>query len=439
MATSASPSYPKSTSVSYCYDNADRLTSDAVTGAPSGASELLSTNLVSTGTGTNLTYDSHGDITTLGDEAMTYDQTGRHVSTTTGSTTITYTRDAQDNIIGMSTAILGGATTAVEYSGGGGIQFTLNGSGVFQEEDLSLPGGVTVSIQGTGSSPVEVWSYPDLHGDDTVTADQAGARGSGFAYYDPFGDPEDLTTDLIGTITANGSVPDNTTTDSATNGDASFGWEGSHSKSYQHTDDIATIEMGDRQYVPLLGRFLSVDPIPGGNANDYNYPNDPINDSDLTGHNDGPEVPSFGSALGAGGDAPAPGEAGGDSGDVTIQPLDPASGGDGSSLDAGDDQDWINPLEQATYSDKVLAQEQLGDLHDFPRTLDTLVEEGDVTVEVGGDGQEAIHIRVPGTRTIRGQGGTVRVYSGIYHWIIDAAGNVTHHILEEAVRLMDLD
>ena len=82
-----------------------------------------------------------------------------------------------------------------------------------------------------------------------------------FAYYDPFGDPIDLTTDLIGTTSSNGAVPNNTTTDSSTTGDATFGWEGSHSKLYQHTADIATIEMGDRQYVPILGRFLSVDPV----------------------------------------------------------------------------------------------------------------------------------------------------------------------------------
>jgi large repetitive protein len=42
------------TTVAYCYDNADRLTSDTVAHAPTGAGPLLATNLASTGATPNL-------------------------------------------------------------------------------------------------------------------------------------------------------------------------------------------------------------------------------------------------------------------------------------------------------------------------------------------------------------------------------------------------
>jgi RHS repeat-associated protein len=43
------------------------------------------------------------------------------------------------------------------------------------------------------------------------------------------------------------------------------------------------ITMGARLYIPVLGRFTSVDPIKGGTQNDYVYPGDPINGNDFSG------------------------------------------------------------------------------------------------------------------------------------------------------------
>ena len=100
--------------VEYYYDNADRLTSSCVTGAPvTGMAPVLSTPLVSTaGTGQNLTYDTHGDITAIADQAMTYDQTGRHLTTVTSNVgnggaidTVSYIRDVTGSAIQMSTTV----------------------------------------------------------------------------------------------------------------------------------------------------------------------------------------------------------------------------------------------------------------------------------------------------------------------------------------------
>jgi RHS repeat-associated protein len=63
-----------------------------------------------------------------------------------------------------------------------------------------------------------------------------------------------------------------------------YGWLGQHQRPAETEAGISTIEMGARPYVPGLGRFLQVDPIEGGSANDYEYSKgDCINNYDLDG------------------------------------------------------------------------------------------------------------------------------------------------------------
>jgi RHS repeat-associated protein len=65
--------------------------------------------------------------------------------------------------------------------------------------------------------------------------------------------------------------------------EARHGWLGAHQRPTVG-DTSGVIRMGVRLYHPGLGRFLQVDPIEGGSANDYDYvKGDPVNAVDLDG------------------------------------------------------------------------------------------------------------------------------------------------------------
>ena len=169
------------------------------------------------------------------------------------TTTVTYLRDATDTIVERRV----NGTTIARYSNGA----VLDATNTVIERTIPLLGGATITTRSLG----DVWSYPNIHGDIAATANGAGTKQGGTVTYDPYGQPV-------------GSAPDNSA------GSYDYGWLGQHQRGLEHEATINTIEMGARQYVPGLGRFLEVDPVEGGCANDYMYVHgDPVNSTDLTG------------------------------------------------------------------------------------------------------------------------------------------------------------
>ena len=117
-----------------------------------------------------------------------------------------------------------------------------------------LGGNLAVTIDQTGGASYQL---ANLHGDVVGTANTADTTPNSYFDNDEYGNPRSSTAHR-------------------------YGWLGGKQRS---TDALGgVLLMGVRLYNPTLGRFLQVDPVPGGSSNDYDYAGqDPINTFDLDG------------------------------------------------------------------------------------------------------------------------------------------------------------
>ncbi|GGH51013.1 RHS repeat domain-containing protein [Microbacterium album] len=228
----------------YCYDEADRL--------------------IKGGSADALQYDDRGNTLATGWDRYAYDATSRLIAAFSdikdGYTE--YTRDPVHRVAQRVSWRDGAQTTAVYgYSGfGEHVTFLADTAGRVIERYVSLPGGVRVTLSGG----TQRWAHADLIGNVAVVLDEHGDLVSERASYNPWGE---------------GAPP------RSQDGTAQPGFLGTDGRLTDLVDEFdPIIDMGARTYHPELGRFLNVDPVVGGCANDYVYVyGDPINSSDPKG------------------------------------------------------------------------------------------------------------------------------------------------------------
>ena len=235
--------------------------------------------LLASGSGVGVVYDAWGRTTTLpagltstpvaGDALSTYYVNDLVRSLTQGGGTRTWVLDPANRLASMSTTGLGSTGLVNHYSdvSSDSPAWTSDTSsaGVVTTRRY-VPGfvGLLAEVATTGGVTSTVVELTGLHGDvlRTTTPTATLAPDGVGVWTDEFGRVLDAT----GSLTTG----------------PRYGWLGGKQRATD-TGVTGLTLMGVRLYSPIIGRFLSTDPVYGGNANTYTYPVDPVNGYDLDG------------------------------------------------------------------------------------------------------------------------------------------------------------
>lgn len=218
-------------------------------------------------TNTGYTYDALGRTLTLpaadtgapagGAETVSYYVNDMVRSLTQGSRTTTYNLDPAGSRVRSWSDTASGLTKVNHYaSDNDSPSWTDEGATGTSRMATSVVGAAGLYTTGVGTT----WQLSDLVGNFVASVAPTGTGLASTNEADEFGQPK-WAADV---------------------GSRRYGWLGSQQRAADTPGGL--VVMGVRLYNPTTGRFLTPDPIYGGNANAYDYVHqDPINSLDLSG------------------------------------------------------------------------------------------------------------------------------------------------------------
>jgi RHS repeat-associated protein len=235
------------TTISSSYDDADRITNTGYSYDTLGRT-LTVPAADAQGIGGHV-----GDTGTL---TLGYYANDMVVSQAQGSANVGFALDPLQNRI--STQSDGTITTTNHYAGDSDNPAWTSTSPANWTRNVTGPdGGLAASIRQDGATTLQL---TNLHGDIIAAAadDTTATSITSYSEFTEYGVPR-----------------------TASSAYASYGWLGARQRLSGELGGL--VLMGVRLYDPQTGRFQSVDPIDGGNANAYIYPSNPVSVYDLSG------------------------------------------------------------------------------------------------------------------------------------------------------------